>query len=100
LKKGENTTKFEVKYACSMEKDRKASKIKKQKTLKPKTKVTKTGGSCLRFRMIQFFLNGSNLIRDRNLICFGRIPDDPVSETIQSGFCSLEQGLSAPVQFV
>jgi hypothetical protein len=49
-------------------KEKKALRSQKEKRLKPKAKAAKTECSDLGFRMVRFFLNRYNPIRDRDRI--------------------------------
>jgi hypothetical protein len=64
-----------------MEKEIGAFKEQMHRILKPKGEVTKTRVSDLVNRMVRFFLNKFNLIRDRNLICFRKIFSYPCKKS-------------------
>jgi hypothetical protein len=65
--------KLEVQTHLRHGKVERSTKEQIQKKLKPKVGVTKIGCSNFVNRMFWYFLNRSNLIRDRDLICFGKI---------------------------
>jgi hypothetical protein len=73
IRKRENIRKIKDQVCLRHEKENRSVKEQKHRRLKSKGEVIKTRVSNLANRRVRIFLDKSNPIRDKNLVCFGKI---------------------------